>query len=228
MANRFRYPTGVRPLLVEETARRRRVESRFISALEASGFAEVVVPIVDYVEPYSELDGPDASRQSYRFVDREGDLVAIRSDFTPTVARALAPTLREGDLPIRVYYRGDVIRCEATRLGAGREMFQVGAEIIGDGSPAAEAEMMQLAASMLHEFGVAPVVVYNDVSILERLAASAASERAGNAVRTALTTRRAAALVDAPDLPAGLSTIAGLLAAGEASLADLATFEATA
>ena len=38
MATKFRYPTGARPLLVEETARRRRVEARFVSTLESAGF----------------------------------------------------------------------------------------------------------------------------------------------------------------------------------------------
>jgi len=51
-------------------------------------------------------------KQSYRFVDREGDLVAIRADFTPMLARTLAPTVAAGELPLRLFYRGDVIRVE--------------------------------------------------------------------------------------------------------------------
>src|SRR5450759_5117353 len=112
MAQKFRYPTGVRPLLVEEAARRRRIESRFVSLLEREGFEEVLLPIIDYVEPYATLVDRDATRQSYRFVDREGEIVAIRSDFTPMVARALAPTITSSDLPLRVFYRGDVIRVQ--------------------------------------------------------------------------------------------------------------------
>src|SRR5439155_13115711 len=80
---KLRYPTGVRPLLVEETARRRRIESRFVNILEDAGFAEIVLPIIDYVDPYASVLSRDSSRLSYRFVDREGDLVSIRSDFTP-------------------------------------------------------------------------------------------------------------------------------------------------
>src|SRR5688500_17585274 len=118
MAIPFRYPIGARPLLIEETARRRRIESRFVALLESAGFAEVVLPIIDFAEPYSAVTGREAARGSYRFTDRDGELVAIRSDFTPMVARALAPSLSPDQLPLRVFYRGDVIRCEATRLGA--------------------------------------------------------------------------------------------------------------
>jgi ATP phosphoribosyltransferase regulatory subunit HisZ len=154
----------VRPLLVEETARRRRVESRIVSLLEGAGFDEVLLPIIDYAEPYAAIASAEARRQSYRFVDRDGELVAIRSDFTPMVARALAPALAETNLPLRVFYRGDVIRCEASRLGANREMFQIGAEIIGDDSVEADAEVMQLAASVVRAFDVAPRVVFTDAT----------------------------------------------------------------
>ena len=72
MATRSRYPTGVRPLLAEETARRRRIESRFADTFTSASFDEVVLPIIDYVEPYATLVEPAAAKQSYRFVDREG------------------------------------------------------------------------------------------------------------------------------------------------------------
>jgi len=159
---RIRYPTGARPLLIEETARRRRIESRVVALLESGGFAEVVLPIIDFAEPYAGITGRDAARQSYRFTDREGELVSIRSDFTPMVARALAPALRESDLPLRVFYRGDVIRCETSRLGANREMFQIGAEIIGDASADADLAMLRLAADIASAFFEEPLVVYSD------------------------------------------------------------------
>jgi len=155
----------VRPLLVEETARRRRVESRFVSRLEAAGYDEVLLPIIDYAEPYAAIASADAKRRSYRFVDRDGELVAIRSDFTPMVARALAPAIGDAALPLRVFYRGDVIRCDASRLGVNRELFQIGAEIVGEPSLDADVEVMNLAVKIAREFGIAPRVVYNDTSI---------------------------------------------------------------
>jgi ATP phosphoribosyltransferase regulatory subunit len=200
------YPTGVRPLLIEETARRRRIESRFVEVLERAQFAEVTLPIIDYVEPYAPLVGRDASRQSYRFVDREGELVAIRSDFTPMLARALAPALDQEQLPLRLFYRGDVIRCEASRLGANRELFQIGAELVGDGSVDADIAMLRLASDLVRAFNGKPTIVYNDVSIAASLGPSA---------RDALVTKRAGA--DAPP-------IVRQLIAGHATIEDIAPF----
>lgn len=161
----LRYPTGARALLVEETARRRRIESRFVSLLEAAGFAEVVLPIIDFAEPYASVTDRGAARLSYRFVDRDGELVSLRSDFTPMVARALAPSMAAGDLPLRVFYRGDVIRCETKRLGANRELFQIGAELIGDATEAGDLEMLRLAAGLAGEFIRNPTVVHTSPSL---------------------------------------------------------------
>lgn len=158
MATRFRYPTGARPLLIEETARRRRIEAGFVSLLENAGYAEIVLPIIDFAEPYLGVTERSAAKQSYRFTDREGELVAIRSDFTPMVARALAPAIN-GE-PLRVFYRGDVIRCEATRLGTNRELFQIGAELVGDASGDADVEVLLLVAAIAETLSDNPLVVY--------------------------------------------------------------------
>jgi ATP phosphoribosyltransferase regulatory subunit len=215
MAAKLRYPTGVRALLIEETARRRRVEGRFVGALEGAGFAEVVLPIIDYADPYAPFVDRTGTKASYRFVDREGELVAIRSDFTPMLARALAPSLAAGDLPLRVFYRGDVIRCEASRLGANRELFQIGAEIVGDPSVDADVEMLRLAAELVRGSGARPTIAYNDTSIVASLGP--------NAVRAALVAKR---MNDG--VPDDRRDVVGKLIDGEATLDDVAPFAAEA
>jgi ATP phosphoribosyltransferase regulatory subunit HisZ len=74
------------------------------------------------------------------------------------VARALAPSLTRD--PLRVFYRGDVIRCADPRLGANRELFQIGAELVGDGSIDADVAMLRLAADLASELSAQPLVVY--------------------------------------------------------------------
>src|SRR5690349_1803552 len=165
MAKPFRYPTGARPLLIEETARRRSIEARFVSLLDDAGFAEVVVPILDFAEPYADVLARDAAKESYRFTDRDGELVTIRSDFTPMVARALAPSL-VADETLRVFYRGDVIRCHATRLGTNREVFQIGAELVGDSTTDADVEMLRLAMELASLITSEPLLVYTGERIL--------------------------------------------------------------
>lgn len=137
-------PTGVAALLFETALRRREAEKRLVALLRESGYAEVILPILDYMEPYEALLTPATRGELYRFVDRDGELLVLRADFTPMLARLLAPRIGSLDLPLRLYYRGDVIRYEEERAGRQREFYQVGAELLGIPGEAGEREVLRL------------------------------------------------------------------------------------
>ena len=92
-------PTGVSAALFDSVKRRRRLEARLTALLEERGFAEVLLPILDYFEPYRPLLQERLLKQLYRFVDRDGQLLVLRGDFTPMLARLLAPHLDDLELP---------------------------------------------------------------------------------------------------------------------------------
>ncbi len=142
-------PRGVSALFAESARRRRALESALVERLEAAGFAEAVLPVVDYLEPYESLLTPASRRELYQFVGRDGELLALRSDFTPMLARLVAPRLDALELPLRVFYRGDVVRFEEERPGRLRELYQLGAELLGEPGEAAEERMLRLFLDLL-------------------------------------------------------------------------------
>jgi ATP phosphoribosyltransferase regulatory subunit len=224
------YPTGVRALLADETSRRRALETAIVGALEQQQFREIVLPILDFVGPYGDILGDAVQRRSYRFTDREGELVSIRSDFTPMIARALAPVIDEASLPLRVFYRGDVIRCEATRLGIDRELFQIGAEVIGDDSFDADRALLELGASLVAQCGIRPAIVYTDVRLARELIEAATPDaELRDEVRRALAHKRASVLARLRDqLEPRAFAILQQLTVGSATLAALRDFAPTA
>ncbi|MFL6231870.1 MAG: ATP phosphoribosyltransferase regulatory subunit [Thermoanaerobaculia bacterium] len=137
-------PTGVAALLFESARRRRDAEERLVARLREAGYAEVILPILDYLEPYESLLTPATRGELYRFVDRDGELLALRADFTPMLARLLAPRLASLALPLRLYYRGDVVRYQEERAGRAREFYQLGAELLGLAGGPAEREVLRL------------------------------------------------------------------------------------
>lgn len=142
-------PTGVAALLFDGAVRRRRLENRLVERLEEAGFAEAILPVVDYLEPYEELLSEASREELYRFVDRDGEILALRADFTPMLARLLAPRLPSLDLPLRLFYRGDVLRYEEERAGKDRELYQLGAEILGRPGDESEKECLSLFLDLL-------------------------------------------------------------------------------
>ncbi len=137
-------PIGVTALLFESARRRREAEGRLVGLFEGAGYSEVILPILDYLEPYEALLTSASRSELYRFIDRDGEPLALRADFTPMLARLLAPRVTALELPLRMFYRGDVIRYEEERAGRQREFYQVGAELLGVADDGAEHEILRL------------------------------------------------------------------------------------
>lgn len=216
-------PHGVSALLGASARRRRRLETLLAGRLEEAGFEEVVLPIVDYLEPYEALLTPATRRELYQFVDRDGELLALRSDFTPMLARLIAPRLDALELPLKVYYRGDVVRFQEERPGRLRELFQLGAELLGEAGEAAEERMLRLFLDLITAgHGEAVDVVLGFAGALDRVFEEAAPGADPGEVASALLHRDREALRRAgskvllqvaergvPDDPAALGVAAG-------------------
>lgn len=144
-------PTGVAALFQHSAAARRQLEDRLIGRLETNedprlgGFSEVILPIIDYLDPYEEMLGRMNRRELYHFVDRDGEVLALRSDFTAMLARLVAPRLATMELPLRFFYCGDVVRYQEDRAGRQREFYQLGAELLDTPGEASGEALEQVA-----------------------------------------------------------------------------------
>lgn len=144
-------PSGATALFFDSAAALRRLEGRLAADLLACGFEEAILPVVDYFAPYEPLLAPAAGAELYRFADRDGELLALRSDFTPTLARLLAPHLERMPLPLRLFYRGEVLRRPERGAAGEAANFQIGGELLGAAADALrlEREAVRVCARLL-------------------------------------------------------------------------------
>ena len=191
-------PAGVTALLFDEVTRRRRFEKQAVTEFESRGFSEVILPILDYFEPYQSLLSSELREELYRFVDRDGELLALRGDFTPMLARLLAPRLDALEMPLRFFYRGDLVRYQEERAGRLREYYEIGAELLGLSGEEADEEMLELFLRLLQpENGSRVRVILGFAGALDGLLMKAAKgSRAELARAVARRERRAAADAD--------------------------------
>src|SRR5205807_7381874 len=117
-------------------------EAALARVFEERGFAEVIPPSIEAAEVFAESAGGAAD--ALRAVDRAGHLLALRADFTAQVAR-IAATRLAGISPLRLYYRGSVVRDGEAGAGIPRERLQAGCELVGAEGPEADAEILALA-----------------------------------------------------------------------------------
>lgn len=151
---RGHLPHGVQDLLLEEAARRRRAEASLRELFSRWAYQELIPPTFEYAETLVVGADPDLQQAMYRFFDREGNTLALRADFTTQVARIIAGRLGDRPVPLRCFYVGSVFRYEETQAGRQREFTQAGAELIGANTPAADAEVVALAAAALETLGL--------------------------------------------------------------------------
>jgi ATP phosphoribosyltransferase regulatory subunit len=140
-----RLPHGVRDYLPGAAARRRQIVSSLSGEFARWGYRAVITPIYEYDEVLSR--GLGAPTKALRFVD-SGEVLSLRPDLTPQVARLVATRLHDEPGPIRLFYEGSVVR-------NGEELFQVGVELIDAPQPGGDLEAVSLLLSSLRAAGVA-------------------------------------------------------------------------
>ncbi|MGH7672361.1 MAG: ATP phosphoribosyltransferase regulatory subunit, partial [Gemmatimonadales bacterium] len=145
-------PPGALDLAGEAVRRRRQLQSRMLERLEAGGYEEIIPPTFEYAEVFVRAGGgaPEIGDRLIRFLDLDGKLMALRYDFTASVARLAATKLADRPTPLRLSYAGKVFRQDPEREGRRpREILQVGGELLGEADVAADVEALRLALALM-------------------------------------------------------------------------------
>ena len=147
-------PPGAVDLTGEAVRRRRLLQRAAMEALEQAGYEELLPPTFEYEDTFLRATGPAIAERLVRFPDRDGRILALRYDFTASLARVAATTFSDARGPLRLCYSGRVYRQEPERGGRPREMLQVGAELLGQGDLAADIEIVRLTLRLLASAGL--------------------------------------------------------------------------
>jgi ATP phosphoribosyltransferase regulatory subunit len=142
-------PPGSQDLLAEDVRRRRHVQREWFALAEARGYEEVIPPTFEYEEVFTRGGGAELARRLIRFIDPDGRALALRADFTSSLARMAASKLQAAPLPLRLCYAGKVYRQEPEGGGRRRELFQLGAELIGEPGVVGDLEVLRLVIATL-------------------------------------------------------------------------------
>jgi ATP phosphoribosyltransferase regulatory subunit len=150
----LRLPTGMRDFAPRAAAERRRIAETLLGVFERWGFSRVITPAFEYEDVLALGLGVAGRAAAIRFVEpSSGQVVALRPDITPQIARLIATRFREETGPVRLCYEGTVVRLERGARGQ-RELIQAGVEMAGVSGPHGDAEVIALAAAALAATGL--------------------------------------------------------------------------
>ncbi|MGH9537721.1 MAG: histidine--tRNA ligase [Terriglobales bacterium] len=159
---------GTRDLLPPETELWNFVEAAVRDVFRAYNFHEIRTPIFESTELFARGVGEETdvvAKEMYTWEDRgraqsdKGQSLTLRPENTASVVRAyIEHKLWERGLQ-KLYYIGPQFRRERPQKGRYRQFYQIGAEVIGPSSagsesPARDAEVLELLATLLDRLGI--------------------------------------------------------------------------
>ena len=135
------------------------------------GYEEWEGPILEPIELYAAKSGEElVKEQAFVFEDKGGNLITLRPELTPSLARLVAQKQTLLPFPLRWWSYGPMWRYERPQKGRTREFFQWNIDLIGVESPETDAELVAVGASFLKEVGLTPqesVVYVNNRRLMD-------------------------------------------------------------
>jgi len=150
----FKTVRGMRDLLPIDAERMRHVEqvSRELSKLY--GYEEIITPVLESYDLLAAKTSEEIRERMYTFKDLGGRKVALRPEFTASVARLVASKLRNEPKPMRLFSVGSLYRYDEPQYGRFREFWQANYELFGSTRPEADAEILILTNDLLKRLGL--------------------------------------------------------------------------
>ncbi len=157
---RHPLPAGMRDRLPEDARLEAELSSRLLKGFELYGYEQVGVPAFEFAEVLERGLGSFAPGEVLRFVEPEsGEVVALRPDMTPQLARVVATRLASAPLPARLSYQGSVLRRPLERARTQRQVLQAGVELVGLSGVDADLEILEVAVASVQRAGLSDAVL---------------------------------------------------------------------
>ncbi len=148
---------GTRDFYPEEMTVRAWLYAQLREVSESFGYQEYDGPFLEKIDLYAAKSGEElVKEQAFVFPDRGGDLITLRPELTPTLARMIAQRQNQLTYPLRWWSFGPFWRYERPQKGRTREFFQWNIDLIGTTSPESDAELVAICAAFFKSVGLKP------------------------------------------------------------------------
>ncbi|OGD47952.1 hypothetical protein A3K79_00240 [Candidatus Bathyarchaeota archaeon RBG_13_46_16b] len=150
----FKTVRGMRDFLPQEAQTLRYIEAKARKVAELYGYKEIITPVVESYELLSAKTGDEVRSRMFAFKDLGDRDVALRPEFTASVARLVATSMRNEPRPFRLFSVGTIYRYDEPQKGRYREFWQSNFELMGSNRPETDAEILMLTNSLLEKIGL--------------------------------------------------------------------------
>ena len=167
MINNISLPLGIKDYSLDTIKKLDYVKEIFFMEVETNGYEKVITPLFENIDSIAVGSKDEDTRKIMKMIDPlSGDVLGLRSDTTPQIARYVTSNFSKEDLPIRLSYSERIIRNNLDSNKDPREIFQIGCESIGTEGAINDLELIQLGSQILKKLGFPRQVVTLNSSLL--------------------------------------------------------------
>ena len=167
MINNISLPLGIKDYSLDTIKKLDYVKEIFFMEVETNGYEKVITPLFENIDSISVGSKDDDTKKIMKMIDPlSGDVLGLRSDKAPQIARYVTSNFSKEDLPIRLSYSERIIRNNLDSNKDPREIFQIGCESIGTEGVVNDLELIQLGSQILKKLGFPRQVVTLNSSLL--------------------------------------------------------------
>ena len=151
---------GMNDVLPAEIGAWQTLETAAREVLEAYGFQEIRVPLVERTELFKRAIGEYTDvveKEMYTFVDQGGESLTLRPEGTAGVMRALISNGMLRGQRHKLWCAGAMFRHERPQKGRYRQFHQVSVEAVGFNGPDVDVELIALTARLWRRLGITRV-----------------------------------------------------------------------
>jgi histidyl-tRNA synthetase len=152
----FQAPKGMHDILPADQPYWEKIEGAVKDLARSYGFSRLEPPILEFADLYNKTSGEESdivSKEMYTLRTKGGDVLALRPEYTPGMARAyLENGMSRMGQPQKLFHFGPVFRHDRPQLGRYRQFTQIGFETLaGPNDPIYDAEIISVYADLLGE-----------------------------------------------------------------------------
>ncbi|NCN06112.1 MAG: ATP phosphoribosyltransferase regulatory subunit [Spirochaetales bacterium] len=151
---------GSEGIVLQDGELHRFLVSKLDTLFHSWGYTPVHTPMADYADDYAETVGVSVPPYTYRFVDREGQILSLRSDITLFLVKQIHHLLKSAVLPLRMCYSDSIVRYQDAIDIGKNEFFQSGAELLGVSGRDGDLEILVLLARVLESLDLPNPVIH--------------------------------------------------------------------
>ncbi len=148
---------GTQDLLPDDQRRHRIVTDTARQIAERYGYAEIATPIFEFTEVFSRPIGEATDivqKEMYTFLDRGGEEITLRPEYTAGIVRAIISNGLTQSLPLKLFASGPMFRYERPQKGRMRQFHQIGIELLGVAQPTGDVEVIACGAAILRDLAL--------------------------------------------------------------------------